>query len=214
MLERSFTLLVFAAGLLAGQASKSGQPPLDEAGFRKAVQDGLPAPDNLAMIYALNHEEITTPILVAAIKEKLGEKRDKDEPQRKLFIWEASAIITYNGTQRAIDAVADLCSIDQADCPKFVNRLLGGGRVQERPYATAYDVAEQHPELRELVLAWVKRGLAIPAEAGFFADDVLTREKAGRPFSDNDVIMSGLSAETRERVHKAVEKARKEEQEP
>jgi hypothetical protein len=209
MLRSSVIVVAFAVRLFAGQAGPAIPTPLDEAGFRKAVQDGLPVPDNLAGLFALNHEEIAIPILVDAIKATQADNRTENERPKKLFIREAATLITYRATQRAIDAVAGLCARDQNDCAEFVSLLFAGGRNEEHPYATAYQVVEQYPNLREFMLVPVKEALRVPEEARFFADDVLEREKAGHRFSDNDAIMSGLPAEMRERIHKAVEKARK-----
>jgi hypothetical protein len=211
IMPRGWLIVVaFAASLSGGQSPSAVPAPMDEAGFRKAVQDGLPAPDNLAGLFALNHEDIAIPILVDAIKATVADNRAGNDRQKKLFIREAATLITYRASQRAIDAVAGLCAFSQKDCPEFVSMLFGGGRNEEHPYATAYQVVEQYPSLREFMLVRVKEALSVPEEARSFADDVLEREKAGHRLSDNDAIMSGLTVEMRERIHKAVEKARKE----
>ena len=131
---------------------------MDEIGFRSAVLNGLPFPTGLAAGFALNHEEIAIPILVDAIKVKLTDAHAESDKSIHRFIQVAAKMVMYNGSQRAIDAAADLCSIDQKDCPWLVTMLLDGARTRQHPYATAYDIVEQYPNLLDLVVPWVERG--------------------------------------------------------
>jgi hypothetical protein len=211
MLMRTLILYTAAAVCLIAQASKSNRPPSDEAGFRKAVLDGLPSSTDRAAGFAHNHEEVAIPILMEAIKARIIALQAVDEKDPDRFLWVAVQMITYNGSQRAIDAVAELCSIDQKDCHWMVTDVLAGGRTQHHPYATACDVAEQHPKFLDFVAPFVERGLSFSEET-LFAQELLKREKAGRPIQNAEPLLSRLSREARWRLDWDLQTARNEEQ--
>jgi len=122
----NLVLLALAAGPLAAQVAEA--PLLDEAAFRKQVQDGLPGPISAAVKqFARLKEEVAIPILVDAIKARLADTDPKNEKEMHWFVLVAFDLIGYWATPRAIDATADLCSVDQKDCRLMVERVLGGG---------------------------------------------------------------------------------------
>jgi len=82
--------------------------------------------------------------------------------------------------------------------------------VKERPYTTAYEAIERHPELTGLVIPWAQRRLSFPHEELNFARDVVMREREGHPVADNDPIRSRLPAATQELIRNAIEQARRE----
>jgi hypothetical protein len=200
-------LLALIAGPLAAQVAE--ESPLDVAAFRKQVQDGLPEPIGTAVKqFARRKEDLAIPILTEAIRARLADTGRESEKEVHWFVVKAFGLISYWATPRAIEATADLCSADQKDCPWMVLRVLGGGDVWGRPYTTAYEIIERHPELTGLVVPWAQRRLVYPHEELTFARDVVRREREGHPLDDDDPIRSGLPAATRELLRKAVEKAR------
>lgn len=167
------------------------------------------AADNRASLFAIAHEDIAIPVLVNAVKAKLRATQNSNDKRTSSFLRVAVDYATYNATRRAVDAVADLCSVSQADCPWMVTKVLDAGTGQQHPYATAYDVVERYPNLRKLVLPWVEE---VTTEAQLmatrFAQELLRREKAGHGIGENDAILSGLSPATRDVVNKAVVRER------
>ena len=203
-----FVLLALVAGPVAAQVAE--EPPLDEAAFRKQVQDGLPGPISSAVTkFAWRREEVAIPILTEAIKARLADTGRQNEEEVHAFVLVAFDLIGYWATPRAIEATADLCSIDQKDCPWMVQIVLWGGEVKNRTFTTAYEIIERHPELAGLVIPWAQRRLSVPHEELVFARDVVRREREGHPPDDNDPIRSGLPAERLELIRKAIEEARR-----
>ena len=116
---------------------------------------------------------------------------------------------TYNADRRAVDAVADLCGVDQGSCPWMVNMVLNSGTARQHPIVTAYDVVERYPNLRKLVLPWIEeRTTKYPLVATRFARELLRREKAGHPIDGSDAVISGLSPAAKEVIVQAVEQER------
>ena len=205
----NLVLLALAAGPLAAQVAEA--PLLDEAAFRKQVQDGLPGPISAAVShFARLKEEVAIPILVDAIKARSAGAGPQNEDEAHFFVHVAFDLISYWATPRSIDATADLCSVDQKDCRWMVERVLAGGVGKDRPYTTAYEVIERHPELTGLVIPWAQRRLSFPHEELLFARDVVMREREGHPVADNDPIRSRLPAATQELIRNAIEQARRE----
>lgn len=218
MLTRCLVVSTLTVVLLAGQvpARKDGGEP-NEAEFLDAVQrwsagqkagDTQPA-DDRASRFAIAHEDLAIPILMNAVEAKLGDKEGLKDKRTEYFILVAVDLITYNATPRAVDAVAELCLIDAERCPRLVTKLLNKGTVQNHPFATAYDVVERFPGLREHVLPWVEERTTKMAQ--MLARELLKREKAGHPANESDVILSGLTPAAREAVGRALLRERTEE---
>src|SRR3954468_19724131 len=121
--------------------------------------------------------------------------------RRCIRSFSAFELIVYWATPRAIEATADLCSVDRKDCRWMVERLLGGGVGQGRPYVTAYRVIEGHAELTGWVIPWVERRLVDSLQQLLFARELLVREKEGHPLDGDDPIRSRLPAATRELIY-------------
>jgi len=201
MRKNYLVAFAFAVRLISGR--EPSVAVFDKAAFRKAVEDGLPTdPRDLAVRYAVSHEEIAIPILVAAIKEKLNDR------QAERFNLVAIDWATYNASERAADAVADLCAADVKRCPLLVKKLLNHGAARDRQYEIAYYTVERYPILMEPVATWVADSMKFSTAARDFAREVLKREKAGHPIRDNDQLLTRIPSEARERVKQAVETAR------
>jgi hypothetical protein len=85
MVKRYLVVFALSALVLPGQETK--EAAFDEVAFRKAVQDGrLEDPGDRAMFFALQHEEVAIPILVAGIKAKLNDP-DANQLSWRLLIW-------------------------------------------------------------------------------------------------------------------------------
>ena len=216
MLTRYFVLFAFAVSSLAGQAMKHPEP--SEAECRSAVQrwsaglrsEETMTADSRASVFAIAHEDIAIPILVNAIKAKLRDKQTLNDKWKQKFMSAEVDMATYNANRRAVDAVAELCAVDQESCPWMINKLLNAGTAQRHPLATAYEAVERYPGLRGLVLLWIEQKAAKDMAARF-AQELLAREKAEHSISGKDVIISGLQPEAREIVRRAIEKERLEE---
>ncbi len=202
MKKRNLIAFAFAAWSLAA-AQESSEAPFDEAAFLKAVQDGLPSdPKGRAMFFAINHEEVAVPILVAEIESKMN------DPDADYFIRSAAGLAIYNANQRAVDTVADLCLTDQKRFAWLVDQVLYSAMSRERAYELALHAVERHPGLRELVIHWVDDAMKFQATDMTLARELLNREKAGIPIEASDPLLSRLPAATRERINRAVDNER------
>jgi hypothetical protein len=202
MLKKYVIALTLYAPFLAGQ---TGDSNFDEGSFRKAVQAGLPPdPKDRADRFALGHEEIAIPILVTEIKAKAK----LTDPETDLFILKAANLAIYKANQRAVDVVADLCQTDQKRFSWLVAQVLNSAVSYQREYELAYYAVEHYPILREAVMKWLDDTLKLQMMDVRLARELLKREKAGHLYWVDDPLLSGLPAETRDRVDKAVEKIR------
>jgi hypothetical protein len=201
MLTRYFIAVAFTVRLLAGQGS--AVPPFDEAAFRKAVHEGLRYdPKTRATDFALKHEDIAVPILVAEIKSKIN------DPQAQNFILNAASLAMYSANERAADAASDLCLASEALCPWLVQQLLGDASGRRRSYQIAYYAIERHPGLLGPVIAWVVDAQKSGIGPVLLAEEMVGREKTGHPIDENDPIFGRLPADAKERVNKALERVR------
>lgn len=208
MLIRFLATLILGVPILMSQdANFPADAPQDpEVEFSSAVRDGLPpAEAHAASAFVLSHEEIAIPLLLRQVKAKL---EDKDAEE---FVTRATGLIAYAASNRAIDAIAELCSIDEQRFGPLVKRLLNHAINREREYEVASFGFEKYPGLREIVGSWVEDSLHFPLSDLAFAKEVLRREKAGHPISEEDALMVKLPAATRNRINLAVERARTEE---
>jgi hypothetical protein len=148
---------------------------------------------------------------VEAIKTKLADPPGENEKAKNRFLWIAVDMVTHNGSQRAIAAVADLCSIDEKDCPWMVKALLdSGGAKSLHRFETVCNVIEGYPSLMDFVAPWVERAMSYSEERRF-AQELRKREKAGHSMESYVPLWSRLSIQTRDRVAQAVETERREE---
>lgn len=208
MLIRFFAILVLGLPILVAQDSRTSVdgPQMAEADFDKAVRDGLPLSEaHSASVFVLNHEEIAIPLLLREVKRKLEDKSAEE------FITSATGLIAYSASNRGIDAVAELCSLDEKRFSTLIERLLNHAINREREYDVSYYAVENHSKLRELVGRWVEDSLRFPLSDGAFAIQMLRREKVDRSISENDALLTLLPVATRERIVRAVEKARNDE---
>jgi hypothetical protein len=76
-----------------------------------------------------------------------------------------------------------------------------------------YHAIDADPNIRDAVVRWLEESLTFPQADVALAREILRREDAGHSISDNDAVMALLPMATRERVLRAVEKARDDERE-
>lgn len=204
MSKKHLIAVAFAVRLISGQEPTDAA--FDEAAFRKAVNDGLPTDHGERTVrYILSHEDIAIPILVEAIKAKLNDK------QSEQFVERAIDWGTYSASERAADAVADLCATDDKRCPSFVKTLLNQAAARYRRYEISYYTVERYPNLLDVVAPLTVDSMKWSTSARDFARELVKREKAGHPLRDDDPLLSRLPAEARERVNRAIATARDEE---
>jgi hypothetical protein len=204
MVTKFLVVIALSAPVLAGQGAKDAR--FDETEFRKAVKDGLlPDAGDRPMFFALKHEEIAAPILVAEIKAKL------DDPNAEYFIRKAADLAVYQANQRAVDVVADLCQTDQKRFSWLVEHVLNHAVGWQREFELAYYAVDRYPHLRGLVKNWAEEALKLSRMDLRLARELLKREKAGHLIRPEDPLLSLLAPETREIVYRAVETARIEE---
>jgi hypothetical protein len=198
---------------MLGQAPRGKGPESAEVEFRDAIRrwsegqtPGATQPaDDRATRFAVGHEEVAIPVLVDAVKARLGTKEIVNVKQAEFFVMAAVDLITYNATQRAIDAVQELCRVDAGRCPSFIGQLLGHATSQLHPFRTAYGIVECYPQLREHVTSWVEEQTTkFPSTVTALAQELLKREKEGHLLNDNDSILSGLRPATRHSIDLAV----------
>jgi hypothetical protein len=207
MLMRLSVILVLGFQALAAQGSKL---PADvaqdaEAEFKSAVRGGLrPSEAYSASVFVLNHEEIAIPLLLQEVRAKLGDKGAVE------FITRATELIAYAASDRGMDAVADLCSLDEKRFSPLVGRLLDHAINREREYEIAYYAFENHPNLREIVGRWVEESLSFSQADLALAKELVKRENSGLAVLEDDPLLSPLPVVAKERIKAAVEKVRTE----
>jgi hypothetical protein len=205
MLTRFFMVFASLVVLVEAQAPNSNRRQIDEAGFRRAVQAGLPYPETLAGVFAIENEDIAIPILVDAVKAKWRDEASRNAKATVKFTLEAVDLITYNANPRAVDAVAELCQLERQHCEWMVKQLLTHGTAQQHPFSTAYDIVERRSELSQFVLPWVEEKTTNDSlMATRLARELLNREMTGRPISDNDIILQALQPATRRVIDQAI----------
>jgi hypothetical protein len=179
-----------------------------EAEFQTTVRGGLrPADAYFASVFVLNHEDIAIPMLLQAIRENLGNKNTQEVVSR------AAELIAYAASNRGMDAVAELCSLDPKWFTPLIERLLNHAINRNREYGIVYHAIDADPNIRDAVVRWLEESLTFPQADVALAREILRREDAGHSISDNDAVMALLPMATRERVLRAVEKARDDERE-
>jgi len=210
----SFRLLFIAllgTQILAAQdleAVSKNESQNEETAFQAAVRDGLRSADTYsASVFVLNHDTTAIPILVRAIKENLDGKNALQ------FVSRATELIAYAASDRGMDAIAELCSVDQERFAPYVERLLNHAINRNREYEIVYHTLEAESHIREFVVRWLKDSLEFPQSDVALAKEVLRRERIGHSISDNDAVIASLPVATRERVFRAIEKVRTDERE-
>ena len=199
-------VIVFAHSVLVLGGQEAKDTTFDEAAFRKAVQDAqLLDPKGRPTFFALKHEEVAVPILVAGIKAKLN------DPDADYFVRVAADLAIYQANQRAVDVVADLCLTDQKRFSWLVEQVLNRAVGWQREFELAYYAVDRYPHLRDLVKNWTEETLRLSRMDLRLARELLKREKAGHLIRPEDPLLSLLAPETREIVYRAVERARIEE---
>jgi hypothetical protein len=200
MLKRYLAAVALAVGLAPAQVSEQA---FDEAAFRRAVQDGLPLDRReRAMFFALRHEEIAAPILLAQVKSKMN------DPGAEFLVRTMADWAVYNADKRAIDTVAELCLADQSRFSWMVGQLMNRALSRERAYELARYAAEQYPNLRGPVVQWVGDALKIQPTDARLAREMLKSEKAGKPIDENDPLLSRLPAPARDQISRAIQEQR------
>jgi hypothetical protein len=210
MLTRLFVTILFGSQILLAQDATI-PPDADrdgEAAFQTTVRGGLrPADTYSASVFVLNHEDIAIPVLLQAIRENLGNKNTQE------FVSRAAELVAYAASNRGMDAVAELCSLDPKRFTPLIERLLNHAINRNREYEIVYHAIDTDPNIRDAVVRWLEESLTFPQADVALARELLRREKAGHSISDNDAVMASLPMATRERVLRAVEKARNDERE-
>ncbi len=131
----------------------AGGPPLGEAQFRRAVEDGLPTePTDWATRFANGHREIAIPILTAAIKERLS------DPHASWFVFKAADLAAGGANERSVEVLAD---VYQLDSKRF-------GRLME-------NVGKKH--FMQSMMVWVDDALlsSLPTETREHMEKVVVR---------------------------------------
>jgi hypothetical protein len=207
MLIRLSVTLALGLQALAAQDAKlpADVAPHAETEFKTAVRGGLRSSEAYsASAFVLNHEEIAIPLLLREVRAKLGGEGTEG------FVTRATELIAYAASDRGMDAVADLCSLDEQRFSPLVERLLNHAINREREYEVAYHAFENHPGLREIVRHWVEDSLNFPLSDVALAREILRRERTGHLAADNDPLMAQLPVATRERIIRTVERVRNE----
>jgi hypothetical protein len=210
MLSRSFLTIFFAAHIVLAQeaTAPANQDHDAETVFQHAVQDGLrPSDMYSASVFVLSHENTAIPILLRSINENLG----RNNPEE--FVSRAVELIVYSASDRGIDAIADLCSVDPKRFTPYVKRLLDHAINRNREYELVYHALETDPQIRDAVVRWLQDSLDFPQADVALAKEVLRRENSGHSGSESDAVMALIPFATRERVLRAVEKVRSDERE-
>jgi hypothetical protein len=198
------TVLIASSILVAQIASIPTNEEQDgEAAFQTAIRSGLqPGDIYSASVFVLNHENIAIPILLGTIAENLADK----SAQR--IVSQAAELIAYAASDRGMDAIAALCSLDSKRFAPFIDRLLNRAINRDREYEIVYHALDADPDIRQAVVRWLEDSLTFPQADVAMAKEVLRREKAGHFGGANDTALALLPAATRDRVLLAVEKAR------
>src|ERR1035438_10226315 len=119
MVKRCLIVLALSPLILAGQ--KTGDSVYDEAAFRKWVEAGLPPePDGRSTWFALHHQDIAAPILVAAIQSEANQHALETD----VFIMAAIALATHFPTEKSIDVAADLYEFNPSRFPRIAAGIL------------------------------------------------------------------------------------------
>jgi hypothetical protein len=198
--KRHVIPFVFAVRFLVGQGP---DPEYGETAFRLAIQSGqISDPRGNVEAFALSHEDIAVPILLAAIKSKL------DDPTADNFIYIAANLAVYKANERAVDTVAGLYSVDQKRFGWLVQHVLYGAFSRGRGYYLARYAFDHYPEIRGLVIDWVGQALKFQATDLRLAQEMLKREKPGYPVDQNDPLLSRLPVAAQEQIKRAIAKER------
>jgi hypothetical protein len=208
MLTLFFLTALFGFQVLLAQDATI--PPGDahdaEAAFQAAIRSGLrPAEVYSASTFVLNHEDSAIPVLLLEIRDNLDGKSTQD------FVSRASELIAYAASNRGIDAISKLCSIDPKRFTPMIERLLNHAINRNREYEIVYHALDADPNIRDAVARWLEESLTFPQADVALAREILRREKAGHSITDKDAVMESLPTATRERVLHAVENARNDE---
>src|SRR5215831_12178371 len=147
-----------ALRLLTGQTRNAGEP--NEGDLREALVrwsrgpegGGMDRQDNRATVFAIRHEDVAIPMLLDAIKAKLRDKQTMNDKRTQHFIHGVVHLATYNAGQRAVDAAAEVCVLDERLCASVIDTLLDNGAAQRHPLITAYEAVGRYPNLRTFVL--------------------------------------------------------------
>jgi len=210
MLTRCFVTILFGSQILLAQdATIPPNADLDaQTAFQTTVRGGLrPADAYAASVFVLNHEDIAIPTLLQAIRENLGNKNTQE------FVSRAAELVAYAASNRGMDAIAELCSLDPKRFTPVIARLLNHAINRNREYEIVYHAIDTDPNIRDAVVRWLEESLTFPQADVALAREIVRREKAGHSISDNDPVIASLPMATRERVLRAVEKARNDERE-
>src|SRR5262249_18335460 len=121
------------------------------------------------------------------------------------FVKVAVDLIAYNATPHGFDAVAEIYARSQKYCAWSVDSLLNHATTHLHPFGTAYDIVYRYPQFRGLVVTWVEEVTTRDQSTiRTLSQELLKREKGGRPITENDSILSALRPEKREIINQAV----------
>jgi hypothetical protein len=210
MLFKLFVILLLGyQALLSQEATVPHSGERDgQTAFQTTVKSGLRPEDAYsASVFVLAHEDIAIPILLQVIKDNLDNKDAQGVVSR------AAALIAYAASARGIDALSDLCSIDNERFMPMVERLLNHAINRKREYEVVYHALETDPNISDAIIRWLRDSLAFPQADVALAREIIRRETVGRSLTDNDAVMASLPIATRERVLLAIENVRNDERE-
>jgi hypothetical protein len=175
-----------------------------EQAFQAAVRSDLPESSlTNASVFALNHPEIAIPILLGTIKRRLNE-----EPEADPFIRRASELIAYIAKSDSIDAISELCDLDNARFATLVSRTLDYAINRHREYELAFYAVQTHPSLSKMVGLWLKEQFEFPLSDKRLARAIVKREEAGISPDMNESLLRLLDTGAQESLRKALEQVR------
>jgi hypothetical protein len=122
---------------------------------RHATDEKLAGNVDGLILLAMNRSEIVVPELVAYLAPSVAEAAPEDRP------WQVAAdILAYVADERAIEALARLCTVDEGRFTRFVGRAFDYSQRRTNPYKLAYySLNRATEEMKRAVTKWIDHSL-------------------------------------------------------